>query len=139
MPKEKSNNKYKDALFRIIFGDCKENALSLYNAINGTDYTNPDDIEITTLKDALYIGIKNDVSFLFNNDMNLYEHQSTYCPNMPLRGLGYFTDLYQILLGGSEIAQEKKNRGRTVKKVGRNDPCPCGSGKKYKKCCGRFE
>ena len=27
--------------------------------------------------------------------------------------------------------------GKTVKKVGRNDPCPCGSGKKYKKCCGR--
>ena len=30
-----------------------------------------------------------------------------------------------------------ENRPRTVKKVGRNDPCPCGSGKKYKKCCGR--
>ncbi len=29
--------------------------------------------------------------------------------------------------------------GKTVKKVGRNDPCPCGSGKKYKKCCGRNE
>lgn len=28
---------------------------------------------------------------------------------------------------------------RTVKKIGRNDPCPCGSGKKYKKCCGRNE
>ncbi|MGE5560202.1 MAG: preprotein translocase subunit SecA [Chloroflexota bacterium] len=28
---------------------------------------------------------------------------------------------------------------RTTKKVGRNDPCPCGSGKKYKKCCGRNE
>ena len=28
---------------------------------------------------------------------------------------------------------------RKKKKVGRNDPCPCGSGKKYKKCCGRDE
>ena len=30
-----------------------------------------------------------------------------------------------------------ENKPRHVKKVGRNDPCPCGSGKKYKKCCGR--
>ncbi len=30
-----------------------------------------------------------------------------------------------------------KSGGRTVKKIGRNDPCPCGSGKKYKNCCGR--
>lgn len=34
---------------------------------------------------------------------------------------------------------EKKMPIRKGKKVGRNDPCPCGSGKKYKKCCGRFE
>jgi len=81
MPHEKVNNKYKDTLFRIVFGDYKENALSLYNAINGTEYTDVDALEITTLKDALYIFIKNDVSFLFNNDMNLYEHQSSYCPN----------------------------------------------------------
>ena len=32
-----------------------------------------------------------------------------------------------------------KKKPRTVKKVGRNDPCPCGSGLKYKKCCGRNE
>ena len=29
------------------------------------------------------------------------------------------------------------NEDGSVMKVGRNDPCPCGSGKKYKKCCGR--
>ncbi len=33
----------------------------------------------------------------------------------------------------------KKQPVKKGKKVGRNDPCPCGSGKKYKKCCGRFE
>ena len=32
-----------------------------------------------------------------------------------------------------------KKQPRRVQKVGRNDPCPCGSGKKYKKCCGRDE
>ena len=34
---------------------------------------------------------------------------------------------------------DKKRPVRAGKKIGRNDPCPCGSGKKYKKCCGRFE
>ena len=103
----KINRKGKDALFRIIFGENKENALALYNAINDSDYTNTDDLEITTLEDAVYIGVKNDVSFLFNHDMNLYEHQSTHCPNMPLRGLGYFTDLYKIHLGGEELSRER--------------------------------
>ncbi|WP_337489209.1 SEC-C metal-binding domain-containing protein, partial [[Ruminococcus] torques] len=37
------------------------------------------------------------------------------------------------------LYKEQKNSGtiRKEKKIGRNDPCPCGSGKKYKKCCGR--
>ena len=38
-----------------------------------------------------------------------------------------------------ELYMEQKKSGTIVKgpKIGRNDPCPCGSGKKYKKCCGR--
>ena len=107
MSDSKTNDKYKDALFRIIFGDYKENALSLYNAINGSDYTDVSDLMITILKDALFISIKNDVSFLFNNDMSLYEHQSTLCPNIPLRGLGYFADLYQMYLGGVDKAAKR--------------------------------
>jgi preprotein translocase subunit SecA len=37
-----------------------------------------------------------------------------------------------------ELYREQKNSSTVVKdkKIGRNDPCPCGSGKKYKKCCG---
>lgn len=96
------NDNHRDALFKLVFGDHPENALSLYNAINGTDYTNVEDLEIRTLKDAVYISIKNDVAFLFNDDLSLYEHQSTYSQNMPLRGLGYFADLYQIYLEDME-------------------------------------
>lgn len=107
MSNEIVNREGKDALFKLVFGEHPENALTLYNAINGTEYTNVEDLEITTLRDAVYIGIKNDVSFLFNHDMNLYEHQSTYCPNMPLRGLGYFADLYQIYLGGEEVSRAR--------------------------------
>ena len=98
---------YKDTLFRIIFAEHKENALSLYNAINGTSYDNADDVIITTIEDVLYIGVKNDISFLIDDSMNLYEHQSTFNPNMPLRGLEYFSILYSnyidLVCGGREI------------------------------------
>ncbi len=104
----KANREEKDALFRIIFGsEHPENALSLYNAINNTDYTNVEDVTVTTLRDALYVGVRNDVSFLFEHDMNLYEHQSTYCPNMPLRGFEYFHDLIKEYLGGDEHYEER--------------------------------
>ena len=88
------NSKYKDTLFRMIFRD-KKNLLSLYNALNKTSYTNPDDMKITTLEDVIYVGMKNDVSFLFSSIMNLFEHQSTFNPNMPVRGLLYLARIYQ--------------------------------------------
>ena len=95
MAKKRANRKHKDSLFRVIFGEHKEHALSLYNAINKTNYTDVDELKIITLEDALYIDIKNDVGFIFHDVMNLIEHQSTYNPNMPLRGLGYFSDSYK--------------------------------------------
>lgn len=104
MTGSKQNSKHKDALFKVVFGENRQNALSLYNAINNTNYTNEEDLEILVLRDTVYIGIKNDASFLFNHEMNLYEHQSKYCPNMPLRGLGYFADLYKMFLGGEDAS-----------------------------------
>lgn len=88
--------KHKDTLFRKLFGDPehKENLLSLYNALNGTDYGNPDELEINTIDDFLYMGIKNDVSCIIDDYMLGLEHQSTYNPNMPLRGIVYFGKLY---------------------------------------------
>ena len=86
--------KYKDILFRFIFKDKKE-LLQLYNAINGTSYKNPDDLLITTMEDVIYIGMKNDLSFLIANEINLYEHQSTLNKNMPLRGLLYLARMYE--------------------------------------------
>ncbi|MBS7302952.1 MAG: hypothetical protein KIG50_02305, partial [Lachnospiraceae bacterium] len=58
------NNKNKDLLFRFVFGAVKnkKHLLSLYNAINNTEYSNIDDIEINTLSDIIYIRMKNDVS-----------------------------------------------------------------------------
>ena len=91
------NRQYKDRLFKLIF-QKKEDLLQLYNAINDTDYNNPEDIEVNTLDDVVYMGMKNDISFLITDILNLYEHQSTFNPNLPLRGLFYFSKLYQKMI-----------------------------------------
>lgn len=90
------NYNSKDRLFKLIFGrnENREWTLSLYNAVNGSSYTNPEDITITTVEDALYLSMKNDVSFIIAETMNLYEHQSTYNPNMPVRMLMYSGMVY---------------------------------------------
>ncbi len=87
---------YRDSLFRHIFGnpEYKEWTLSLYNAVNGSNYTDVDALEINTLEDVVYMKIKNDVSFIVDNVMNLYEQQSTFNPNMPMRFLIYASKLY---------------------------------------------
>ncbi len=92
-----ANRKYKDTVFRMLFSD-KVNLLSLYNAINGSNYTDPNQLEIVTLENAVYMGMKNDLSFLIDTSLFLYEHQSTYNPNMPLRDLFYISSEYQKLV-----------------------------------------
>lgn len=89
-----TERKYKDKLFRLVFREKKE-LLSLYNAVNGTDYNNPQDLEVNTLENAIYMNMKNDISFVFDVELNLYEHQSTYNPNMPLRDLLYIARLLE--------------------------------------------
>ena len=93
----KVNREYKDRLFKLIFRE-KKDLMQLYNAINDTDYDNPEDFEVNTLEDVVYMGMKNDISFLVKDVLNLYEHQSTFSPNLPLRGLFYFADLYRKLI-----------------------------------------
>ena len=73
----KLNTKYKDRLFRLIFREKKE-LLELYNAVNESNYTNPDELEITTMEDVVYMGMKNDLSFIIGDEMSLYEHQSSH-------------------------------------------------------------
>ena len=90
----KVQRNYKDTVFRMLFKD-KENLLSLYNALNKTNYTDVNGLEITTLENAVYMNYKNDVSFVFDFELMLYEHQSTMNPNMPLRDLLYVTSILQ--------------------------------------------
>ena len=84
---------YKARLFEMIFRE-KEELLGLYNAVNGTNYSDPDKLEINTLENAIYLSMHNDVSFIIDSRLSLYEHQSTYSPNLPLRYLFYVSDLY---------------------------------------------
>lgn len=90
------NRQHKDRIFCMIFGyeKYKGNLLDLYNALNETNYTNLDDLEITTMENAVYMSMKNDVPCIIANNMALFEQQSTWNPNMPLRGFMYFSDLF---------------------------------------------
>lgn len=101
---------YKDSMFRMLYLD-KQELLNLYNAVNGTDYTDTEGLEINTLQNAIYMNMKNDVSFLFNFQVNLYEHQSTVNPNIPLRDLFYVSDLLQ------NIVKDYDLYGRTLVRI----------------------
>ena len=92
-----ANREYKDTVFRMLFMD-RENLLSLYNAICGTSYEKSEELEIVTLENAIYMGMKNDLAFIIDTNLFLYEHQSTYNANMPLRDLFYISGEYQKLI-----------------------------------------
>ena len=87
------NRLYKDRLFKMIFND-KTELLKLYNAINGTHYNDPAKLIITTLENAIYMTMENDLSFIIDMRLTLYEQQASINPNLPLRFLMYITDIY---------------------------------------------
>ena len=53
---------------------------------------------VITLENAIYMGMKKDLAFIIDTELFLYEHQSTYNPNMPLRDLFYISSEYQKLV-----------------------------------------
>ena len=109
-----ANRNYKSTVFAMLCGD-RERLLRLYNAISGKNYQDPEALEINTLENAIYMGMKNDLSFLIDDRLSLYEHQSTVNPNMPLRFLFYISDLY------SGMTTEENFYGRKALSI----PIPC--------------
>ena len=105
-----SDRRYKDTIFRMLFSD-KKNLLELYNAVSGRHYDNPDDLQIVTLENAVYMGMKNDLAFLLSTGIYLYEHQSTVNPNMPLRNLFYISSEY------SKLVETKSLYSSVIQKV----------------------
>ena len=49
--------------------------MDLYNSINHTDYKNAENLEVNTLENVVYMTMKNDLSFLIDSSMSLYEHK----------------------------------------------------------------
>ena len=96
------NRTYKSTLFIMLFQD-KNNLLELYNAVSGKHYTDPEILEINTLENAIYMTVKNDISFLIDGRLSLYEHQSTYNPNLPLRFLIYISKLYSRMTRNANL------------------------------------
>lgn len=98
----KARRDYKDTMFRMLFSE-KAELLSLYDAVRGSNYTNAEELEMVTLENAVYLSMKNDVAFVVDRSLNLYEHQSTYNPNMPLRNLFYVTKELSMMVDHNRL------------------------------------
>ncbi|MBO5389061.1 MAG: hypothetical protein J6A59_13210, partial [Lachnospiraceae bacterium] len=93
---------HKDNVFRMLFSD-ENMLLMLYNAINDTNYADTSLLKITTLENAVYMSVKNDVSCMVDMRLELYEHQSSVNPNMPLRDLDYIADTFANFYSDKDI------------------------------------
>ncbi|MDE6713916.1 MAG: hypothetical protein K2K20_09285 [Lachnospiraceae bacterium] len=94
--------KVKDRLFRFLFEKDRDALLDLYNALNRTAYTDPSQLEIVTIESAVYVVMKNDLAYILSGTLNMYEHQSTYSPNLPVRFLIYLAQEYQMVIDRAE-------------------------------------
>lgn len=92
----------KDRLFRFLFEKDREALLELYNALNGTDYKDSSELKIVTIESAVYVVMKNDLAFVLAGTLSMYEHQSTYSPNLPARFLIYLAQEYQTVIEQAE-------------------------------------
>ena len=104
------NREYKSDVFCMLMQD-KERALQLYNAMNGSCYSNPDDVEMTTHNGGISLSVRNDASFVVDARLSIYEHQSTVCPNMPIRSIIYFS----VIL--SDLLSDKNNKKMSGKNI----------------------
>ena len=105
-----ANREYKSDVFSMLMGD-RDNALQLYNAVNSSDYTDPDMVELHNLDRGVSLSVRNDAAFVLDLSLSIYEHQSTVCPNMPVRSLVYFSVMLKRLVGGRNIY------GRTLVRI----------------------
>lgn len=102
-----ANREYKSTVFSLLFKD-KKLLLGLYNALNGSSYTNPEELELVTLENAIYMSMKNDLAFILDCKLTLYEHQSTPNPNMPLRDLFYVSKQYEKLVSSKTLYSTRR-------------------------------
>lgn len=99
---KKMQQNVKDRLFRYLFENDREALLDLYNALNGTVYRDASQLEIVTIESAVYVVMKNDLAYILSGTLSMYEHQSTYSPNLPVRFLIYLAQEYQMVIEKAE-------------------------------------
>ena len=99
----------KSDVFSMLMQD-KERALQLYNAMNGSSYDNPEDVEIVIHDGGISLSVRNDASFIVDARLSIYEHQSTVCPNMPVRSLIYFSVILSDMLSDKKKKEQKVAR-----------------------------
>ena len=100
--KATGNREYKSDVFTMLM-EYPEYALQVYNAINGSDYDDSSIVEIKTLERGISLTVHNDSAFVVDSNLSIYEHQSTVCPNMPLRSLIYYADIMRPYIKGRDI------------------------------------
>lgn len=91
------NREFKSDVFSMLMKD-KENALQVYNALNGSSYDDPEQVEMRTLENGFSLSVRNDAAFIVDTNLSIYEHQSTYNPNMPLRSFKYFATILEEII-----------------------------------------
>lgn len=96
------NREYKSDVFSMLMED-PQNVLAVYNAVNHSEYTDPGQVEMCRLDRGISLSVRNDASFILDASLSIYEHQSTVCPNMPVRSLIYFSTIVAGIIKGKNI------------------------------------
>ena len=96
------NREYKSDVFSMLMED-PVNALELYNAMNGSAYTDPGMVSMRRLDGGISLSIRNDAAFVLDMMLSIYEHQSTVCPNMPLRNFFYLANIWKKAVKNREL------------------------------------
>ncbi|MCI8694354.1 MAG: hypothetical protein HFH91_16880 [Lachnospiraceae bacterium] len=96
------NREYKSDVFCMLMEEPGY-ALEVYNALNHSDYRNPGLVEVCNLERGISLSVRNDAAFILDMNLSIYEHESTVCPNMPLRALIYVTNILEQWVKGQNI------------------------------------
>ena len=103
----KENREVKSDVFSMLM-ENKKYALEVYNALNGSDYEDEKLVEFKTLEKGISLTIRNDAAFIIDMNLNIYEHQSTYNPNMPLRSLIYIAEIIKGIVKNRDLYGRNK-------------------------------
>ena len=104
------NREFKSDVFGMLMEEPGY-ALEVYNALNHSDYRDPALVDVCNLERGISLSVRNDAAFILDMNLSVYEHESTICPNMPLRALIYVTNILE------QWVKKKNIYGRKLVKI----------------------